>query len=322
MSNINIEALIQQTDILEYINQFLDLQKRGGEFWGNCPIHEEFTPSFSVNEENQTFYCFGCGKGGNIINFVMDYHKCNFPQALKTLQEFYNIKDEIEYIPPPEIVKILRQYKPKIKHKKEFVRKILPNNIMDKYDKRSILWTEEGISKEVLEKYQVRYDVDKDTIVFPIWDNDGNIIAIKARDTTGIAPSKYCYYNKIGTIDFLYGYWQHKDIIKQCKEAILVEGEKSLMKFETWGIKNVLSLCNGCLTDDQLHAIIDLGVNVVVALDKDKNATKDEDIQKLKRFCRVEYIWDRNNLTEVKDSPCDRGIDVWNKLYSERKRLK
>lgn len=319
---MNWEELVEQSNIVDYVSQFADLEEKGGELWCNCPIHEEFTPSFSINEEEQTFYCFGCNHGGTILNFIMCYHKCNFPQALKILKEFYDIKNEVEYVPPPEIVKILKQYKPKVKNRKTSERRILSNDVMKKYDKRIIsLWQEEGISQDIMDKYQVRYDIDKNNIVLPIWDNYGRIVNIMARNLNEFGP-KYYYYNKLGTLDLLYGFWQKKETIKQKNEIILVEGCKSVFKLEGWGYDNVVAVLCGNLSDEQIPSLVNLGVNVVVAFDKDKDPRTDANVQKLKRFCKVNYIFDKDDLLGKKDSPCDAGIDIWEKLYNERKKLK
>lgn len=324
---MNFEHLIEKANIVDYISQFVELEEKRGEFWGLSCFKNEDTPSFSVNEEKQVWKDFSSGKGGNLISFIMDYHKCNFKKAIEILKEFLQIEGDIDYIPPPEIVKILRQYKPKCKRKKEFTRHILPNDVMEKYDKRSIsLWEEEGISRDVMEKYQVRYDAHAEIICFPIWDNLGQIINIKGRRVgelwEQLKLKKYMHYYKVGTTDYLYGYYQKKDLIKKKNEVIIFESEKSVMKMDSWGIENSVALGHSELSDEQLVAIVELGVNVVVALDKDKDARKLENLNKLKRFCKVEYIWDRNNLLDPKDAPCDKTLDVWKELYSKKIRLK
>lgn len=318
------QEILEQSDIVEYVSQYIELQEKNGELWGMSPFKDENTPSFSIRLESQAFNDFSSGIGGNIFNFIMEYHKVDFPKAVFILKEYLNIKDDIEYVPQPQIIKTLKALKPKVKRVKVIDRKILSNNCMDKFEKTDItLWQEEDIKQVVMDKYSVRYDSIKQAIVFPIWDNNDKIINIKTRNIgkgwKELGLPKYCYLHKLGTIDFLWGLNFKRDIIKELKQIILVESEKSVMKLEGWGIENVVALCNGKLTDEQLRIIIQLGVNVVVALDKDKNPRNDENILKLKRFCKVEYIIDRNNLLNEKDSPCDKGFDIWNILYNERR---
>ncbi len=321
---MNWQELVEKCDIYTYISQFVDLEYKNGEYWGLSPFKDERTPSFSVNIEKQVFKDFSSGKSGNIIAFVMNYHKCNFIQALKILKEFFNIQQDIEYIEPPNILKILKQFKPIEKKEKKIERKFLANNCMDKYDKIKIKsWEEEGISPEIIEKYNVRFDSEKETIVFPIWDNNSNIINIKARSMSKhwkeLGKPKYYYYYKLGTLDYLWGLNFKRDIIKEKNEIIIFEGEKSVMKMESWGIDNCAALCSGNINDEQLILLLQLSVNVVIALDKDKNYKKDANIKKLSRFCNVEIVSDKFNLLDEKDSPCDKGLEIWKKLYNERK---
>ena len=75
----------QQADIVRVVGDYVRLKKTGKDFAGLCPFHQEKTPSFTVSPIKQIFYCFGCGKGGDIFNFVMDMEKCQFPEAVRTV---------------------------------------------------------------------------------------------------------------------------------------------------------------------------------------------------------------------------------------------
>src|SRR5690606_31795369 len=72
-------------DIVEVIGEYVSLTKRGRNHFGLCPFHEEKTPSFSVNQEKQMFHCFGCGKGGNVITFVMEIEQISYIEAVEFL---------------------------------------------------------------------------------------------------------------------------------------------------------------------------------------------------------------------------------------------
>ena len=80
-----IDNLLGRTDIVDVVNQRVSLKKQGNNYTACCPFHQEKTPSFSVNQERQFFYCFGCGAGGNAIGFIMDFDKVDFPIAVETL---------------------------------------------------------------------------------------------------------------------------------------------------------------------------------------------------------------------------------------------
>ena len=82
-----IEEVRSRNDIVAVISQYVKLQKRGGNHFGVCPFHNEKTPSFSVSQGKQMYYCFGCGAGGNVITFVMEYENYTFIEAMKHLAE-------------------------------------------------------------------------------------------------------------------------------------------------------------------------------------------------------------------------------------------
>ena len=86
-----IDEIIRRADILELVNNYLPLKKRGQNYVGLCPFHEEDTPSFTVNPAKQVFYCFGCQKGGNIINFLMEIEGLTWLEATESLAERYGV---------------------------------------------------------------------------------------------------------------------------------------------------------------------------------------------------------------------------------------
>lgn len=84
---MEVSDLIQQTDIVEYISQYCTLTERSdGEWWGLSPLKEENTPSFSVNREDQVFYDFSSGQGGDVLAFIRAYNHCSFPCAVSALE--------------------------------------------------------------------------------------------------------------------------------------------------------------------------------------------------------------------------------------------
>ena len=82
-----VEEVRMRNDITDLISGYVKLQKKGGNYFGLCPFHSEKSPSFSVSPAKQMYYCFGCGAGGNVITFVMEYENYTFPEALKHLAE-------------------------------------------------------------------------------------------------------------------------------------------------------------------------------------------------------------------------------------------
>ena len=86
-----IEEVRTRNDIVEVISGYVRLQKKGSNYFGLCPFHNEKSPSFSVSPGKQMYYCFGCGAGGNVITFLMEYENQTFPEAVRTLAQLAGI---------------------------------------------------------------------------------------------------------------------------------------------------------------------------------------------------------------------------------------
>lgn len=93
-----IEEVRSKNDVVDVISSYIKLQKKGSSYFGLCPFHNEKTPSFSVTPQKQMYYCFGCGAGGNVFTFVMEYENYTFTEALKFLADRVGVElPEIEY---------------------------------------------------------------------------------------------------------------------------------------------------------------------------------------------------------------------------------
>ena len=90
-----IEEIRSATNIVDVISEFINLRKRGKNYIGLCPFHNEKTPSFTVSEDKQIFHCFGCHSGGNVFKFLMDYEKISFIESVKSVADRLGI--QIEY---------------------------------------------------------------------------------------------------------------------------------------------------------------------------------------------------------------------------------
>ena len=82
-----IDELVARCDIADVVGQYVHLTPKGGSLWGCCPFHNEKTPSFHVVPERQIFKCFGCGKGGGVISFIMEMEHLPFPDAVRQLAQ-------------------------------------------------------------------------------------------------------------------------------------------------------------------------------------------------------------------------------------------
>lgn len=334
------EQLIQINNaipIVEYASKYLELKQgkrgRNNEYWTICCFHEgDLNPSLSFNSDKNVFHCMACGKSGSLINFVMEYHKKNFLQAVDYILKLTKIPiQEKEY---SEIYEYLYKENKK-KYNKEIIKHdILPEHIMDQYIKEPIKeWINEGIQQNVLDKYNVRYDKKGNAIVFPIRNQDGDIIAVKARtlydNYADLGIPKYHYYNKIITNDFLFGLFENIKYIKERNEIIVFEGAKSVKLSEGYGYLNCVSLETNNINEYQINLLLELKCNVIMALDKgikitDKTGLKNTknniyvNIGLLPKLTNVDVIEDKYGLLPDKASPVDCGKEIFDKLYKEK----
>src|SRR6516225_6201843 len=105
ISQNTIQQILSRIDIVEIVGSFVKLKKRGANYLGNCPFHNEKTPSFTVSPSKEIYKCFGCGASGNAISFVMEHEKYSYVEALKWLAQKYQIDVEETEVSPE-----LRQY--------------------------------------------------------------------------------------------------------------------------------------------------------------------------------------------------------------------
>jgi len=331
IEKLNTEILKENINLSEYVGKYVDLRYHGKNYVGLCPFHKEDTPSFIVNTDEKYCHCFGCGISCDIIGFVQSYHSMTFNEAIKHLSEYSGITPTSRLV--PLVLDTINSFTEKENKGTPLKQRILKDTCLDGLTFDPIKeWTEEGISKEVLLTHKVGYDKVSNTIAFPIYDNDGNIISLKHRtldkDYKIKKMPKYVYTMKIGTLTSFYWFFQNLKHIKELEEMIIVESEKSVMKLETWGIFNAVASMTSDLSEEQISLLIKTsGVkNIVVAFDKDKKINKIKQVFRPLRAYKNIYIVrdydDEEALLEAKDSPCDKGLAVWKELYETRERIK
>ncbi len=329
---MDLSELIHSIDIVEYISQFVELEQRGEEYWGISPFTfpPERTPSFSVRPDPPVWYDYSSGKSGNLYNFIKDYFNISPNDVVNRLKEYAGYKGELNVSSCKlDALDVCKKYSEKKRYQKQSKATILPDDVMDRYERKLDklqVWIDEGIPLEILDKYQVRYDSFDSRIVYPIRDMDGKIINIGGRTLDpkwkekGIR--KYSYRYSWGTINTIYGVAENMDEIKRKREVILFEGCKSVLLANSWGIGNTGAILTSHLSQNQVILLIKLGFDVVFALDKDVTIREDKNIQQLKRYVNVYYIWDKDNLLDEKDAPVDKGEEVFKKLYGDAFRLR
>ncbi len=322
---MELSELIESVDILDYISQFTDFTEDNGEYWALSPLKDEKTPSFSVRREENAFYDFSSGIGGNVLTFIRYYFKCGYDEAIEKLKEYAGAGGELTSRKRLSAVEIARRFSKPQKMKKSCKSTILPDDYMLRYEKcdeKLDVWRREGISDDSLRRFQVYYDRFSDRLVYPIRNPEGKIVNVGGRTLDPRWKEKklrkYTYFKRWGEMNTIYGLAENLEFVKKKREIILFEGCKSVLLADTWGIRNTGAILTSHLNPNQMKILIQLGCRVVFALDKDVCVREDRNIKRLKQFVRVEYIWDKGNLLDEKDAPVDKGPEVWQKLYEGR----
>lgn len=227
--------------------------------------------------------------------------------------------------------------------------------VLQEYD-RSILkrfnykirlspWLREGISEESIHNNHIGYYPAEDQITIPHYDKDGRFIGLRGRTLCKTDADNYGKYRpiKIGDTIYshplglnLYNLNNSRDAIKILKKAIVFESEKSCLQYMSYfGKENDISVacCGSNLSAHQVQLLLDLGVDeIVIGFDRQFQRIGDEEYIKLKRnllktrdkfknSAQISFIFDTNMITQYKDSPTDRGSEIFLKLYNERIRL-
>lgn len=327
-----LQEINASVDLLEYVSQTIDMERRGNDYFGKCPLHIDNTPSFSITPAKNSYYCFSCGKSGGIIGFLMDYEGLKFEDAVYKAATLANM--DMSTMCRSQTMSFLKRIRMMIAgNKKEtYQHKILDVSEIEKYSQEEVTeWLDEGIQQDVMDLFGVRIDNWNNRIVYPVYDVDGNLINIKARtrypNYKQMKIPKYINYFQIGTMDYFQGLNVTLPFIQEKNEVIIFESVKSVMKAYGWGYKNCVSAEKHTLTDEQIKLLVKMHVNIVFAYDTDINYWQHDvkrDIDKLKRVTNV-YVIDDSNLllggSESKNAPVDKGKEIWDELYLSRKKI-
>ena len=267
-----------------------------------------------VYKNNLKVVNFTRGYSGDIITLVKESMDVSFLEALNTivsLTGYSNFKTKNkDYL---KILTKLEHTSEKVKEIYEF--KILNEKILKKYQHSpNALWVNDGINVDTQCEFEICYDDLSSSIIIPIRDQFGHLIGIKNRkNTSDEVYMKYYYSYSFPKSKLLYNLNKAKEYIKKEGEVIVVESEKSVMKLWSSGIRNCIAISGSCLSPTQVLKLEKLNVNILLAYDKDKNIEY-MDKEKNKFILNAGYIYDDTNLLNVKDSPIDKGIDVFLKI--------
>lgn len=325
-----LQEINASVDLLEYVSQSIEMEKRGRDYFGHCPLHVDNTPSFSITPSKNSYYCFSCGRSGGIIGYLMDYEHLRFDDAVDKAAKLGNM--DLSKMCKSQTMTFLKKTKNLMREKEQVVHEVLNANELNKYSHEDITeWIDEGILQEVMDLFEVRINDRDNRIVYPVYDINGNLINIKGRtrykNYKELRIPKYINYYPIGTMDYFQGLNITLPFIKDQNEMIIFESVKSVMKAYGWGYKNCASAEKHTITDEQLKLLVRLRVNIVFAFDSDISYS-DKDIKKtidvLKRITNVYVIYDRKGLLggkDAKNAPVDLSREIWDQLYFNKTKV-
>jgi DNA primase len=158
----SIQQILSSLDILEVIGEFVKLKKRGANYLGLCPFHNEKTPSFTVSPSKEIYKCFGCGKSGNTISFLMEHEKYSYVEALKWLAKKYNITIEETYRSDEQ--REQQQVADSLYIINEFARDFFTRVLFETEEGQDVglaYFKERGFREEIIKKFQLGYSPEQ-----------------------------------------------------------------------------------------------------------------------------------------------------------------
>ncbi len=296
MDNI-VEEVRKKTDIVDLISEYIPLIKKGKNYFGVCPFHDDSNPSMSVSREKQIYKCFSCGASGNIYNFLMDYEHIDFKEALSKLSSKLGINIE------NTTIKVNNKFD-KFYEIYDLTSKLYQNNLLSEkggsarnYLKSRNISLEEikkfniGLSfsnnqvvKQLEKKYNLldledvglisnNHDIFQNRIMFPLMNLENKTVAFSGRIyDTNSKDSKYINTKETNIFkkgEILYNYYACKEDVRIKKYLILVEGFMDVIRLSTIGIKNVVATMGTSLTINQIKLLKRLSNNIYLCFDGD-----------------------------------------------------
>jgi len=302
-----IDQIREANDIVDVISEHVQLKRAGGNFKGRCPFHQEKTPSFNVNPARQIYHCFGCGVGGNVITFLMEYEKIGFIDALRELAHKAGItlpdrgSDRTGAEDDPAVVAnqmALAFYRSCLEGeggrdaRKYVGERALGQDVVSTFAigyapagwdnllgaaRRNGVATSALLSAGLVVERDGGgfYDRFRDRLIFPLLSSGNRPVGFGGRSFGDQEPK---YLNSPETRlyrkgYYLYGLSQARQAIRLSREAILVEGYMDLLSLYQAGFHNVVASAGTALTNEQGRIIAKYADKVFIAYDGDKAGT-------------------------------------------------
>jgi DNA primase len=309
-TNDSRDRVKDAADIVEIVSAYTELHQRGQDYWGNCPFHDERTPSFKVNPRDKLYYCFGCEASGDVFRFVEEKEGLTFPEAVESLAERYGVELERESEDPRAEER--RRRKARLWELLERTAKFYERYLWEspKAERARKYLAERGLGEEVLRRFGVgmapspwdqvltgsqragfkvdellaaglaqkgrqggHYDRFRNRITFPIRDQRGRVLGFGARALTPDQQPKYLNSPE-GELyrksHTLYGIDRARGPIAKARRAIVVEGYTDVLALHQAGVEEAVAIMGTAITPEQVSMLAGLTDSVVLALDADR----------------------------------------------------
>lgn len=304
-----VQAILDAAQITDVVSDFVSLRRRGANWVACCPFHNEKTPSFYVSPSKGIYKCFGCGKAGSAVGFVMEQEHCSYSEALRYLAKKYHIEIVEEEVSPEETMR--RQRRESLLLASEFAQKFFAGQMQSGEGKDIGLayYKSRGLEDETISRFGLGWapsgkdsllqaaraagykdeylleaglvtqredgtlaDKFRERAVFPIHSVSGRVIAFSGRALKSDNPAKYL--NSPDTpiytkSNILFGIWFAKSEIAKQDKCIVVEGNVDLVMLHQLGIRNVVAPCGTSFTVQQVRLIHKFTDNITLMFDGD-----------------------------------------------------
>lgn len=299
ISNEEINSIQKQANIVDIISSYINLEKKGSNYFGICPFHDDHNPSMSVSEEKGIFTCFVCHKTGNVFNFVQDFENISFIEAVKVVADKIGVslsegihvvsKYDKHYEAMNLAIKFYQnnlRSKDGIEAKKYLQNRALSEDVIDEFeiglapnnDALSNLLLNKGFDENVLLDVGLInhgnkiYDIFKNRITFPIHNANGKPVGISARIYKQSDDAKYVNTKETAIFkkgEVLFNYHRAVSEARLKKKLIIVEGQMDAIRVYSCGVKNVVATMGTALTKEHIKLLSKLNVKVVLCMDND-----------------------------------------------------
>ena len=313
MEKIPYETILdiqKRVNIVDIISEYLPIEQKGKNYFAICPFHDDHNPSMSISPEKQIYTCFVCGESGNVFNFVMNYEKISFTEAVLKVANKVGISLDykVSISKPNVISKYDKFYK-----MFDISKKYYQNNINTVYGKSAIEYlNKRNITNDIIKEFEIglslndnslnklllnkgftneelidiglcgnkdnfMYDIFRNRIMFPLYNNDGKTVGFSGRIYNGENENKYV--NSKESVIFkkgllLYNYHKALEYAREKRQIIIVEGFMDVIRLYTIGIKNVVATMGTAITKEHADLIRKLSKNIILCFDGDKAGEK------------------------------------------------